>query len=207
MARSWWTNGDFSGGLTGWTEGAGWTIDPDEGVATHSGTAGPLDYVLTGMDTSKTYEVSIQISGSVSGSLAIQLVGGGNVTLYNATAEFGTLRVYGSPLSSTPTLRLYGGTNATYTIDNISVREAPKIVWAPHNLVEYSEDFSQWANIDVVLDSSTAADPLGGITASTYSNFMSATNARSVCQHWDINNWTAASYFQFMAEGHSRRND
>ena len=64
------------------------------------------------------------------------------------------------------------------TGNSTMVNSAGNIVWAPHNLVDYSEDFSQWANIDVVLDSSTAADPLGGITASTFSNFMSATNAR-----------------------------
>ena len=65
------------------------------------------------------------------------------------------------------------------TGNSTMVNSAGNIVWAPHNLVDYSEDFSQWSgNVGVTLDSSTATDPLGGSTASTYSGFSVGTNSR-----------------------------
>jgi hypothetical protein len=66
------------------------------------------------------------------------------------------------------------GSNSTMT------NSEGKIVWAPHNLVTYSEDFSQWDNYSLVLDSSTATDPLGGNAAYTYSNFQNANDNRLI---------------------------
>lgn len=65
------------------------------------------------------------------------------------------------------------------TGNSTMVNSAGDLVWAPHNLADYSEDFSQWSgNVGVTLDSSTATDPLGGSTASTYSGFSVGTNSR-----------------------------
>jgi len=65
------------------------------------------------------------------------------------------------------------------TSNSTMVDSSGNLVWAPHNLVDYSEDFEQWSgNVGVTLDSSTATDPLGGFTASTYSGFSVGTNSR-----------------------------
>lgn len=59
------------------------------------------------------------------------------------------------------------------------VNSSGNLVWAPHNLVTYSEDFSQWNDhVGITADSSTTTDPLGGNTAYTYSGFSGATANR-----------------------------
>ena len=75
-------------------------------------------------------------------------------------------------LGSSPKLTYATTSNSTM------VDSSGDIVWAPHNLVDYSEDFSQWSASGITLTSSTATDPLGGSTASTYSGFSSGTNSR-----------------------------
>jgi len=66
----------------------------------------------------------------------------------------------------------------TATSNSTMVNSSGNLVWAPHNFVGYSEDFSQWSASGITLTSSTATDPLGGSTASTYSGFSSGTNSR-----------------------------
>ena len=140
----------------GWSEGTGWTIS--DGVAVHSGTtAGNLTQSV--FTVGRTYEASWEQSGGQ----FVAVYGDSLVTLLSNSNSDGAHSVVFTPtISGDFSFR----TNADgASISNISVREAPKIVWAPHNLVDYSEDFSQWNSNAATLDVTLHEAPDGTQTA------------------------------------------
>jgi len=168
------TNGDYSDGSTGWTEGTGWTIDTGTGVATHaSGSSGNLDQSMA-LVAGAAYEVRLTLSNVSAGAAQVYLQGSAaeNVSAsLNSNGSYVFTLVAGT--ASSYDLRVNGSSAFNGSIDNISVREAPKLVWAPHNLVDYSEDFSQWTASNGTLtstDVSTPVSPDGSFTADEFTS-------------------------------------
>ena len=156
------TNGGFDT-ASDWTLGTGWTISG--GVASHSGTAGNLDQAIN-IVVGQTYEVTVEVSNYVTGNLSIAFVAGTTTLMYNTAPSNGTIRVYGTAQTGNGQIRIIGGTNAQYDIDNISVREMPAIKWRPHNLLPYSEDFTTlWAPVAATVSSNVETAPDGTTTA------------------------------------------
>ena len=124
------SNGDFSGGLTGWTNsstGTG-TATVVAGVATLTGTdgsnRGAVSQQLTGLTVGRTYVVSWMSTG-VNGAFTVQTtsVPGTGAVYIGTTATnrfvFNATATTMWPVWYTP---IAGG---TLTVDNISVRELP----------------------------------------------------------------------------------
>jgi hypothetical protein len=136
----------------------------------------------------------LMLGGGTSSSLLLRLMASSTLVPVDLLSAFAVNDVEAAlALSFTTNEYRTGNTTTTFaeaftgnspkltystTSNSTMVNSSGHLVWAPHNLVDYSEDFSQWATSGVVLDSSTVADPLGGITASTYSNFQGAANYR-----------------------------
>jgi hypothetical protein len=148
------TNGDFEDGSTGWVIEAVWTIQ--DGYASGNGANGASQELTQSNVTTigKTYKVTYDISNYVSGDV---VVGSGDLQSGN-----GTVTEYWEAVQ--PTLKIRGNNFFNGDIDNISVKEVieedvPRIDYstgeaafllepASTNLVTYSEDFSQWNNIN-----------------------------------------------------------
>jgi hypothetical protein len=119
------TNGDFSGGSTGWTVNAGWSITGGAavGAATSASLFGGGFTPVAG----RTYRVDFDAVSYTSGTLFVTVGGNysGNPTLSLAAMAPGRKTVY-VIAGSTPSrgVEFYGGSIAA-TIDNISVRELP----------------------------------------------------------------------------------
>ena len=160
------TNGDFSTD-SDWTKGAGVSIS--SGVASVNSASG---ITLLSQDlgvAQKTIVVSLTVSNYVSGILRVQYGAINSPNLSdNGTYSF---IISGSNVSTNLTLLSIGGSQCILDIDNISVREMPAIKWAPHNLLTYSEDFSNAAWTEIATGSGTIdttfgeEDPDGGSTA------------------------------------------
>ena len=119
------TNGDFSGGSTGWTVPAGWTITGGGAVAT--ATNGSLLGGGVTTVSGRTYRVDFDVVSYTSGVLYITVGGNfsGNPSLTGAAMAAGRKTVYVTAgASSSRGVEFYGGT-VTATIDNISVKLLP----------------------------------------------------------------------------------
>lgn len=132
------TNGDFSNGSTGWNVGTLWTVANGEATIVSTGAAS--GFSQNGVfEIGKAYEVTFKATVR-SGSVKIESSGGGTEVLINTTG------LYVEHITATRTdLYFNRVSSCNITIDNISVREVPKIQWRPHNLLTYSEDFSNAA--------------------------------------------------------------
>lgn len=107
-----------------------YTIDGSQ-----SGTVGVIDddFVVIGKSYSITYTVSNRSAGGVTGQVGSV---SGNTNISDGT--------YTDIVVATATNKPRVNANSSFigTVSKISVREIPAIKWAPHNLVTYSEDFS-----------------------------------------------------------------
>ncbi|MDB2363012.1 hypothetical protein N9V70_01015 [Candidatus Pelagibacter bacterium] len=107
-----------------------YTIDGSQ-----SGTVGVIDddFVVIGKSYSITYTVSNRSAGGVTGQVG--------ATSGNTNSSDGT---YTDIVVATATNKPRVNANSSFigTVSKISVREVPAIKWAPHNLLAYSEDFS-----------------------------------------------------------------
>ncbi len=147
-------NGDFSDGANNWTIEAVWTIQ--DGVASGNGANGSSQELTQSSVTTigKTYKVTYDILNYVSGSVA---VGSGDLQSGN-----GTITEYWVAVTSVLKIRGIGFFNGDVT--NISIQEVieddiPRIDYSTGegafllepqstNLIAYSEDFTQWNNIN-----------------------------------------------------------
>ena len=162
------TNGGFATD-TDWTKGTGWTINTTTGVASHAaGSSGNLDQSIP-LVTGAAYEVRLTLSNVSAGQAQVYLQGSAaeNVSApLNSNGNYSFTLVAGT--ASSYDFRVNGSSTFVGSIDNISVREAPKIVWAPHNLVTYSEDFSAPGSVNnsnVTLAQGYAEAPDGSMNA------------------------------------------
>ena len=168
-------NGDFSNGTTGWTVDAGWAISG--GKASASGSIGHLYQAgVAAKVVGKTYKYTFTVSDYVSGNVTpyihsvispVNFNSNGEKTVYlvaiNTSAEHGFIPTAG----------------ASFSIDNISVREIPGIslsqatatsmpvASARSNLLKYSEDFSNaaWQKLSLLVSANAAVAPDGATTA------------------------------------------
>jgi hypothetical protein len=164
------TNGDFSGGATGWTVPAGWAIG--SGVAT--GTSTSTSLISTGLVVAgRSYRVEFDVVTYTSGTLFVR-VGAGTAATTNTTGRKSFILVS----SGTASVEFYGGLFSG-SIDNISVRELPgnhasqatstsrPVLSARVNLLTYSEQFDNaaWTKTNSTVTPNVIAGPTGATTA------------------------------------------
>jgi len=91
------------------------------------------------------------------------------------------------------------------TFDNISVREMPAIKWGPHNLLPYSEDFTQWGYLSAVAATpNSVAAPDGTLTADTLQEESSGTGgARYYNDYRTVTADQKTTFSAFMKKGTS----
>ena len=174
------TNGSFANDISEWTA--------DD--ATISWDSGSLKTTVTGSTTGSAYQaISVEagkayvitgfikvLSSSETSNITVRTgTDAGAGFLYQAGFQAGVGNeqvngVYESDQTRTVYihLRTFEGDNTTTLFDNVSVREMPVIKWAPHNLLTYSEDFSNsaWSKFQTSLTTGID-DPAGGSTAFT----------------------------------------
>ena len=180
------TNGDFSGGTTGWAGGSGATISIVSGglLVDDPTSAGFANQTITTV-ANRYYKITAQFVAVTAASNPQLWVGTTNLTanLFSAVLPIGTTgTITGYFLATGTTSYLsigYIGTGQNVTIDNVSVRELPgnhasqstsasrPVLSARVNLLTYSEQFDNviWAKYSVAVPVTKYADPYGGTTA------------------------------------------
>ena len=164
------TNGDFSGGSTGWTLSGAWSLGTNK-VIFGDTTNGDIRTASNIFTASKTYQIKLTVADLTGSNTAFFGIGDGSASnlvgydnyangeyTFNAIAPNGSqLRIYSTTFSG-----------SSYSITNISVKEiqrdnVPRIDYTgggcPHilaepqrtNLVTYSEDFTQWTKSNASL--------------------------------------------------------
>jgi len=130
-------NGGFDSD-SDWTKGDGWSIA--NGVATSDGSQSSSS-ALQAVDIltiGTTYEVTFTVVSRSAGSITARLGTSGVGTTRTATGTYRELIT----CAGTDDVRMTASNDFVGSIDSVSVREMPVIKWAPHNLLTYSEDFS-----------------------------------------------------------------
>jgi len=161
------TNGDFSDGSTGWININGTFTVTDEVAYFAYESVGGIGQTLQ-TETGKVYEISFTVpefDGSLRFSPRETDINGTIVTNQSIAAS-GMYKFTFEATSSSTLIYFQLTDGGYYYIDNISIREIPKVQWRPHNLLKYSEDFTEWSTsgtITVTADDTTAPD--GATTA------------------------------------------
>jgi hypothetical protein len=191
------TNGDFSGGSTGWTLGVGWSIsggtlnsvEPNN-ITTASN---PVSFL-----TGKSYQVDYTITSYAGGLVRAEFQGGGVDSGVTRSAA-GSYREIITATSNRVNFRFIavGGTGFTGSIDNITVRELagnhatqsitsarPILARVPasgrRNTITQTEDFTaNWTPVRVVVSGNVAVAPNGTTTAYRITE-DTANNSRSI---------------------------
>ena len=177
------TNGTFDTDLTGWTDGSsgtGSTSWNDAGWAdvygANSSNRGIM-WTIVPTVVGKAYSCSISTVSYTSGN-AYPIIGtSANGSQLASFSNFNSAQTQTKVfVATTTTTYVTLNSQGTMSFDNISVREMPAIKWRPHNLLTYSEDFSNaaWiksaatvtANAAVAPDGATTADKLVATAAS-----------------------------------------
>jgi hypothetical protein len=147
------SNGGFDSD-SDWTKGTGWTISGGKLNSTATSGTNASQNILT---SGKSYQVTYEITDYVSGQVRVNAGWSGYGTYRSSEGVF------------TEVLECSGNTFIEVTahssgfvgsIDNISVREIPKLQWRPHNLLTYSEQFDNAAWV-------TGTAGTGSVTKST----------------------------------------
>ena len=184
------TNGGFDTD-TDWDTGTGWTIS--DGQLTASSATGVV-YQIVSLTGGKSYH----ITASNTANIQVRIVGGTGQSLgYFSGTNVDKIFTFISGAGTRLEIVANGTTSGS--IDNVSVREAPKIVWAPHNLLDYSDDFSQWsATSGATVGSPTLPDPTGGNSASQI-----ALNATTDFVQFEVSglSTTAETHFRAWVRG------
>ena len=134
-------NGGFDSDLSGYSlgnsgAGVGWVWKDGKAVVDNAGEYRNLQQDI--LEVGKTYVLTFDKKGS--GSL-FTYYNTGLSSFENTGSSEGRFTYYLEAVSD-DTIVFSAGTLGV-SIDNVSVREMPVIKWAPHNLLSYSEDFSQ----------------------------------------------------------------
>jgi hypothetical protein len=117
------TNGDFSGGTTGWTLGAGWAVTGGAAVFSNGTTAADLVSVVGLPVIGKTYRVTVTQAWT-SGGQARAIYGG---VFFDIPAASGTYTFFMTASASAEDkfrFRALVGASV-FSLDNISVKELP----------------------------------------------------------------------------------
>ena len=164
------SNGGFIDGSTGWTLGTNWVVSDGRGrISTAAGVASDLSYQVT-IPEAGAYIFEFSATSDAG------LVG---ISFYDGTAtrtDAGTYsnqgvgqgrlsRVFTFSAGGTFTVRAAASATWTGTVDDFTCRKMPVVQWRPHNLLTYSEDFSQWTETIVTEGTSTSvASDLSGVS-------------------------------------------
>jgi len=182
------TNGDFSGGSTGWTLAASWSVA--SGIATK--VAGVTDAIQQNISLvqGKHYKVTISAVAVTGGSATIRM--GNNSTVLATISANGDYEFILTPAGTNGIFYVYGNGTFGGSIDNISVRELPgnhafqtssakrpKLA-ARYNLLTYTEEFDNGAwtkggggsvtitpNTNIAPNGTLAADTINCVTGAT----------------------------------------
>jgi hypothetical protein len=173
------TNGDFSGGTTGWLFEAGWAIA--SGVATGTATGGFLYQNTGSIAQGKYYDFTFTVTNFAGGS--IQPFVGSSPVFGTAASSNGTFtrRIFLSASSGQLGLK---GASFTGSIDNISIKEiqgfhatqataASRPIYGVvpqggrRNLLEYTDqlDNAYWIKNNITVSANATTSPDGTNTA------------------------------------------
>ena len=188
------TNGGFDSDVSGWT--ATGVIERTRlgRLRLYGASLTPDRYIHQTLTTvsGKTYLVTVDLreeSGGSSRGLVRVGTSGANSTDLLSSSYFGegsqTFTFIATGTSSTLTLFWDDSGTSDYSEwDNVSVREMPVLKWAPHNLLTYSEDFSNaaWTKSQTSVTVNQTTAPNGTLTADlvTYTTNSAAYIAKSV---------------------------
>ena len=143
-----------------WTLGTGWSISGGKASSNGSQTGiSDLEQAINFVD-GKSYVVELSVTRTA-GTLYPKV----GDTTGTGISTSGTFTQYISA-GSGANLELRADLNFVGSIDNVSVREMPVLKWAPHNLLTYSEDFSNaaWPAVETTITPNAAIAPDGTTT-------------------------------------------
>ena len=113
------TNGDFSGGTTGWNAGAGWSIGSGKASVDNASTTALTQSGLA-VITGKKYNVSFEISDYVSGGFQFQFGGSQVVGSVNANGVYNFSAI---STVNTTVLYLYATGDCEFKVDNLTCKQ------------------------------------------------------------------------------------
>jgi hypothetical protein len=151
------TNGGFDSDLSGWTDtNSHWSVVDGRAYHASSSAYNPLSLTLS---LSGTYILTFDAEVISASDTAHLLVDGTSTQLLANGSDSYSLFITDA---TTIVFSREPGSTAEFYIDNVSVREMPVIKWAPHNLLTYSEDFSNsaWTKDNVTVLDSTITDSI-----------------------------------------------
>lgn len=180
------TNGDFSGGLTSWTNssaGTG-TAAVSSGVLTltrgaDSNNIGAVDQKLTTV-ANTWYRVTLTAGGAGGPRIFVGTAQGGTTLLSYAISPVGAVVAYFMATGTTSWLRFNGATNnSSVTIDDVSIKAVsgthaiqPTAASRPvlrnrYNLLERSQEFDNayWTKTNASISANATTAPDGTLTA------------------------------------------
>lgn len=156
-----------------------WTDDSDsgasgsivDGLAIVQGNNSRLVQNIS-TEVGKTYFVTATCSGAGSARIIFVKEFVTDATLLELHFDDGETRGAFTATSTTTEIMLYSYGSGITKFDNVSVREMPALKWAPHNLLAYSEDFSNsaWSKTNTTITANSATAPDGTTTADTLSH-------------------------------------
>ena len=165
------TNGNFATD-SDWVKGTGWTISG--GTANTDGTPSSEIRQNNVTTVGKEYKYSFTISNSGGGVIDARFR---NKSTGSPILNFSNEGTYSGTFTSNGTFIDFvtlSNNTASFSIDNVSVKEylGQEVVpnsgcgswlWEPQstNLITYSEDFSQWADVNSTILSNNAISPSG----------------------------------------------
>lgn len=122
------------------------------------------------IENGKTYEIAFNYTDTGANlkvgfatTTTSSSLGAGAITVPEGT---GRKAIYLTATADGASFGFHGHDAYKGIVDNVSVREMPAIKWAPHNLLTYSEDFSQWTAVNTVVESNISGvlAPDGSVT-------------------------------------------
>jgi hypothetical protein len=162
------TNGGFDSD-SDWTLGTGWSIQNNR--AYHASGSNSNITQNIAVEAGKAYILEFDILEGSANFLWFA-VDGVFTAIDNPQVRGGRSFVFTHDTTETIAVGVRAGSSNVAAIDNVSVREMPVIKWAPHNLLQYSEQFDLWAgqtNVSVTPNAETSPDGTQTADALVYS--------------------------------------
>jgi hypothetical protein len=198
------TNGNFSGGSTGWALGIGWSVSG--GAASFSGATAANLTQLGILTVGKTYKIELDVT--VSAVYVAFLTNTFTQQFTMNSSQHYTVYLTASGVN----LNLYAAANAVATIDNISVKELPgnhatqatlaqrptygiNPITGTRNLLTYTEQFGNaaWTKTRATITADAVAAPDGSITADKLVEDTTAANSHQCFRSFTTVNATTYS--------------
>lgn len=164
------TNGSFDSGIAGWdsTSAASYDSANHRLKVTGGGSNLRTYQTINNLVVGKAYVLNLTVTGSANTYVSTNTSSAGSIAQIGYSGSYSNTPKSITFTATATTLHvvLYAISTVSY-YDNISVREAPAIKWRPHNLLKYSEDFSNaaWFQNNIVVSANENAAPDGSMTA------------------------------------------